>query len=227
MPWQFDIYTLTGMLWVIGIYLAPYVMMIVAAAMRSMDPSLEEAAQVSGLNRSADGAAHHPAACRARDPVGCGAGLHHHDRPVRHARRDRVGAPAPISHLAHLIGLAGSAAAFGVMAVLALYLILLSLLAMLQRWLLKGRSSLPFPARAFARGRPPRAGLDASPPVSLLYCFLTIIAPLLVLLAAAFSTFTWSGRFTLANLSIVDFAGRWRTLRNSLLISIVSATLGP
>src|ERR1700736_1689872 len=50
-PWQFDIYTHTGMLLVMGIYLAPYVMMIVAAAMRCVDPSFEEAAQVAGLSR--------------------------------------------------------------------------------------------------------------------------------------------------------------------------------
>jgi len=31
--------------------MAPYVLMIVASALRSMDPSLEEAGQVSGLNR--------------------------------------------------------------------------------------------------------------------------------------------------------------------------------
>jgi iron(III) transport system permease protein len=50
-PLEFDIYTRVGMLLVMSIYLAPYVMMMVAAAMRGVDPSLEEAAQVSGLSR--------------------------------------------------------------------------------------------------------------------------------------------------------------------------------
>ena len=105
-----NVYTLTGISWVIGIYLAPYVMMIVAAALRSMDPSLEEAAQVSGPQPLADGRYGHPAACGARDPFRCGAGLHHHDRTVWNARGDRVGAAALFHHLAHLSGLAGSAA---------------------------------------------------------------------------------------------------------------------
>ena len=58
----------------------------------------------------ADGRYGHPAACRARDPFRCGAGLHHHDRTVWNARGDRVGAAALFHHLAHLFGLAGSAA---------------------------------------------------------------------------------------------------------------------
>src|ERR1700736_2774822 len=48
---ELDLYSHAGMAWVMGIYLAPYVMMIVAAALRSMDPSLEEAAQVCGLTK--------------------------------------------------------------------------------------------------------------------------------------------------------------------------------
>ena len=52
LPEVLDIYTPVGMAWVIGIYLAPYVMMMVAGALRSMDPSLEEAARVSGLMAS-------------------------------------------------------------------------------------------------------------------------------------------------------------------------------
>ena len=51
-PGALDVYSHLGILFVIGLYLAPYVMMIVAASLRGMDPSLEEAAQVSGLNRT-------------------------------------------------------------------------------------------------------------------------------------------------------------------------------
>ncbi len=50
-PLELNVYTHGGMAWVMGIYLAPYVMMIVAAALRSIDPSLEEAAQVFGLDK--------------------------------------------------------------------------------------------------------------------------------------------------------------------------------
>lgn len=45
----FNVYSYLGIVWVMGIYIAPYVMMIVAGALRNMDPSLEEAGQVAGL----------------------------------------------------------------------------------------------------------------------------------------------------------------------------------
>jgi iron(III) transport system permease protein len=44
----FDIYTLPGMMWVEGIDLVPQAFLLVSAAMRSMDRSLEDAASTSG-----------------------------------------------------------------------------------------------------------------------------------------------------------------------------------
>lgn len=45
---RIDLYTTPGMIFVFGIYYAPYVYMFTAAALRNMDPSLEEAAEISG-----------------------------------------------------------------------------------------------------------------------------------------------------------------------------------
>jgi iron(III) transport system permease protein len=45
---KIDLYSMTGMIFVFGIYYAPYVYMFTAAALRNMDPSLEEAAEISG-----------------------------------------------------------------------------------------------------------------------------------------------------------------------------------
>jgi len=45
-----DFYSLTGLIIVFGIYYAPYVYMFTASALRNMDPSLEEAAEVSGAS---------------------------------------------------------------------------------------------------------------------------------------------------------------------------------
>ncbi len=45
-----DFYSLTGLVIVFGIYYAPYVYMFTASALRNMDPSLEEAAEVSGAS---------------------------------------------------------------------------------------------------------------------------------------------------------------------------------
>ncbi|MBI2848556.1 MAG: iron ABC transporter permease [Chloroflexi bacterium] len=44
----FDIYSMGGMIWVESIYLAPLVFLMMGASFRSMDPSLEESATMSG-----------------------------------------------------------------------------------------------------------------------------------------------------------------------------------
>jgi len=45
-----DIYSEGGMIWVLGLYLSPYVYLFTSAALRSLDPSLEEAARMSGAS---------------------------------------------------------------------------------------------------------------------------------------------------------------------------------
>lgn len=46
----FNIYSLTGMIWVDGLHYAPIAFLLVTAAFRSMDPSLEESALMSGAS---------------------------------------------------------------------------------------------------------------------------------------------------------------------------------
>jgi iron(III) transport system permease protein len=48
--WRVDFYTMGGMIFIFGIYYAPYVYMFTASALRNMDPSLEESAEVSGAS---------------------------------------------------------------------------------------------------------------------------------------------------------------------------------
>ncbi|MGE0750422.1 MAG: ABC transporter permease [Variibacter sp.] len=48
--WRFDVYTMSGLIVIFGIYYAPYVYMFTASALRNMDPSLEEAAEISGAS---------------------------------------------------------------------------------------------------------------------------------------------------------------------------------
>src|ERR1700710_630040 len=50
LDWRVDFYTLSGLIFVFGIYYAPYVYMFTASALRNMDPSLEEAAEVAGAS---------------------------------------------------------------------------------------------------------------------------------------------------------------------------------
>ncbi|MCL4767982.1 MAG: iron ABC transporter permease [Hyphomicrobiaceae bacterium] len=48
LPWKVNFYSLTGITVVFGVYYAPYVFMFTASALENMDPSLEEASEVSG-----------------------------------------------------------------------------------------------------------------------------------------------------------------------------------
>jgi len=50
LDWRVDFYSLSGLVFVFGIYYAPYVYMFTASALRNMDPSLEEAAEISGAS---------------------------------------------------------------------------------------------------------------------------------------------------------------------------------
>ena len=50
LDWHVDFYSLPGLIFVFGIYYAPYVYMFTASALRNMDPSLEEAAEISGAS---------------------------------------------------------------------------------------------------------------------------------------------------------------------------------
>jgi iron(III) transport system permease protein len=47
----FDIFTVWGMIWVEGLHLSPIVFLLMVAAFRSMDPSLEESALMCGASR--------------------------------------------------------------------------------------------------------------------------------------------------------------------------------
>jgi iron(III) transport system permease protein len=48
--WRIDLYSLTGLMVVFGMYYAPYVYMFTASALRNMDPNLEEASEISGAS---------------------------------------------------------------------------------------------------------------------------------------------------------------------------------
>src|SRR5215468_4096441 len=50
LDWRVDFYSLWGLVIVFGIYYAPYVYMFTSSALRNMDPSLEEAAEISGAS---------------------------------------------------------------------------------------------------------------------------------------------------------------------------------
>ena len=227
-PFEFNIYSHGGMLCVIGIYLAPYVMMIVAAAMRSVDPSLEEAAQVAGLNRV-------QTALRITAPLLAPAILSGAVLAFTIAV-GLFGTPVVLGWSRQIllltsriwIGTQAVPPEYGVTAVLSTYLILLSAMAMAaQRYVLAGRSFVTVTGKGF-RPRLVRLGpwAIATLAAAVLYVVLTILAPLLVLLAAAMSTYTWSGQYSIANIwTGLDSEDVWLTMENSIVISFISATL--
>jgi iron(III) transport system permease protein len=227
-PLQFDIYTRVGMLLVMSIYLAPYVMMMVAAAMRGVDPSLEEAAQVSGLSRWRT-------ALQVTVPllspaILSGAVIAFTIAVGLFGTPVVIGWSRQILLLTSRIWISTQAVPpdYGVTAVLSLYLILLSILATAaQRHVLANRSFITITGKGY-RPRPINLGpwILITLAVAVIYVVLTILAPLVVLIAAALSTYTWSGRYSLDNVwAALDSQDVWLTLKNSLYISIVSATL--
>jgi iron(III) transport system permease protein len=50
LDWRVDFYSMWGLIFVFGFYYAPYVYMFTSSALRNMDPSLEEAAEISGAS---------------------------------------------------------------------------------------------------------------------------------------------------------------------------------
>ena len=228
LPWQFDIYTHTGMLWVMGIYLAPYVMMIVAAAMRSVDPSFEEAAQVAGLSRL-------QTALRITAPLLSPAILSGAVLAFTIAV-GLFGTPVVLGWSRQIllltsriwIGTQAVPPEYGVAAVLSIYLILLSVLALAaQRYVLASRSFITVTGKGF-RPRLVRLGgwRAVTLTIALLYVVLTILAPLAVLIAAALSSYTWSGQYSLQNVwTALDSEDVWATMKNSIIISTAAATL--
>src|SRR5206468_1677855 len=50
LDWRVNLYSMSGIIFVFGMYYAPYVYMFTSAALKNMDPWLEEAAEMSGAS---------------------------------------------------------------------------------------------------------------------------------------------------------------------------------
>lgn len=222
-----DVYSHLGILLVIGLYLTPYVMMIVAASMRGMDPSLEEAAQVSGLTRL-------QTAVRITAPllapaILSGAALSFTIAIGLFGTPIVLGWARQILLLTSRIWISSQEVPpnYGVMAVLALYLLLMSTIATwVQQKALKGRRYTTISGKGFRPRLVELAGWRwLAGALSILYVVATIVAPLAILLAAALSRFTWSGDLALANMvKALSTDDVWSTLQTSVHLSVVSAS---
>ena len=224
----FNVYTYAGIAWVIGIYVAPYVMMIVGSALRSMDPSLEEAGQISGLSRART-------VFKITLPVIApailsGATLTFVITIGLFGTPVLLGWTKQILLLTSRIYVEGQSQppAYDVMAILAVILIMMSVAAMaLQRVVLSGRSFITVTGKGF-RTRPVKLGAVRFVLLAfiLVYILFTVVAPIATVLAASLMSFTWSGRLTLDNFNELLSSGDvLQTFWNSLKITFLAATL--
>jgi iron(III) transport system permease protein len=227
-PGFLDIYTYSGMGWVIGVYLSPYVMMMVASALRSMDPNLEEAARVSGL--SAKRTAFSITLPLVVPAILSGAVLSFSISIGLFGTPIVLGWSKQILLITSRIWIACQAVppAYGQMAVLAIFLIVMSGIATLVQMLVIGKKGY---ATVTGKGFQPRTvELGRWRPVFVafmwLYIIVSVFAPLGVLVGAMFSTYTWSGKFAFDNVeNILSSNDTWNTLWNSLILSVTAATL--
>jgi len=223
-----DIYTRLGMVWVMGIYLAPYVFLIVVSALRNMDPTLEEAAQIGGLTGW-------QTTVRVTLPVVlpsilAGAVLAFvisvglFGTPVLLGFTNQIYLVTSRIYLE----LQSFPPAYGVIAILALYLMALAVVAhTLQQWALRGRSFVTVSGKNFRPRQLRLRGARYAVATGVwLYVTLTAIAPITLIVVATLSTYAWSGRFTWANLDYLWSSNDVRsTLANTLTITLIAATV--
>jgi iron(III) transport system permease protein len=224
----FNVYTRLGMMWVMGLYLAPYVFLIVSSALRNMDPTLEEGAQVSGLSRWRTALTVTLPLMRPAILAGAilafviSIGLF--GTPVLLGLTNQI--YLVTSRI--FLDLQQYPPPYGVIAILALYLMALALLANgLQQWALRGRSFVTVSGKNF-RPREVRLGRArfALAAIVWLYVLLAAIAPMLLIAVAAVSTYAWSGIFTWSNVEYLWTSNDVRsTLGNTVSITLVAATL--
>jgi iron(III) transport system permease protein len=236
--WRIDLYSMTGLILVFGMYYAPYVYMFTASALRNMDPSLEEAAEISGVG------------------------------PVRtlFTITFPLIAPAIISggllSFIVMLGIYGIPAVLGAPAnipVLTTYIFTLTnwnpplystaaavaivlmavtgALVVLQQYVLSGKSFATVAGKAFR----PRA-LKLGPwrwltlALALAYLFVVVVLPLLALIVAAFRRFLFipnaASLFEMRHYSLIHFYSIFdnpltmRSIWNTMEVGLITALLG-
>jgi iron(III) transport system permease protein len=233
-----DFYSLTGMTLVLGIYYAPYIYMFIAAALRNMDPSLEEAALMSGnSNLRAMVTITLPLiapAILASTLLSFAVMLGIYSIPAV------LGTPAKIGVLTTLIYRVVSLEPplYNVGAAISFVLIVVTLVCLnLQRVVIGRRSFITITGKAFTP-RVLRVGAWRYPILLLivLYAIVSIVLPLGALTVAAFRKFMFipnlGALFDLHAYSLSHFHRLWeeestlRSLRNTLGVSGITAVAG-
>jgi iron(III) transport system permease protein len=238
LDWRVDFYTLSGLIFVFGVYYAPYVYMFTASALRNMDPSLEEAAEVAGASAFATlFSVTFPLIMPA---IISGMLLSFIVMLGIYGIPAVLGAPANINVLTTYIfrltnwspPLYNTAAAVAI-----LLMVVTGVLVWLQQKVLTGRSYTTVAGKAFR----PR-NLDLGPwrwftfGLAMVYLFIVVVLPLAALIVAAFRKFMFirdaASLFDMRQYSLVHFNSIFdnpltlRSIYNAMEVGITTAVVG-
>ena len=238
LDWRIDLYSMAGLIAVFGMYYAPYVYMFTASALRNMDPSLEEAAEIAGVGPVRTlFTVTFPLIAPA---IISGMLLSFIVMLGIYGIPAVLGAPANISVLTTYIfkltnwspPLYSTAAAVAI-----ILMVVTGALVLLQQRVLAGRSFITVAGKAFR----PRA-LDLGPwrwltlALALLYLVIVVVLPTLALIVAAFRRFLFipdaSSLFDMRHYSLVHFESIFdnpltmRSIWNTMEVGLVTAVLG-
>jgi len=238
LDWRIDLYSMAGLIVVFGMYYAPYVYMFTASALRNMDPSLEEAAEIAGVGPVRTlFTVTFPLIAPA---IISGMLLSFVVMLGIYGIPAVLGAPANISVLTTYIfkltnwspPLYSTAAAVAI-----ILMVVTGALVLLQQRVLAGRSFTTVAGKAFR----PRA-LDLGPwrwltlALALLYLVIVVVLPTLALIVAAFRRFLFipdaASLFDMRHYSLVHFESIFdnpltmRSIWNTMEVGLVTAVLG-
>jgi iron(III) transport system permease protein len=238
LDWRVDFYSLGGLIFVFGVYYAPYVYMFTASALRNMDPSLEEAAEVAGASAFATlFSVTFPLIMPA---IVSGMLLSFIVMLGIYGIPAVLGAPTNISVLTTYIfrltnwspPLYNTAAAVAI-----LLMAVTGILVFLQQKMLTGRSYTTVAGKAFR----PR-NLDLGPwrwftfGLAMVYLLIVVVLPLAALIVAAFRKFMFirdaASLFDMRQYSMVHFDSIFdnpltlRSIYNAIEVGITTALVG-
>jgi iron(III) transport system permease protein len=238
LDWRVDFYSLTGLVVVFGIYYAPYVYMFTASALRNMDPSLEEAAEISGAGAFATlFTVTFPLIMPA---IVSGMLLSFIVMLGIYGIPAVLGAPTNISVLTtYIFKLTNwSPPLYNTAAAVAMILMVVTgILVFLQQRVLSGRSYTTVAGKAFR----PR-NLDLGPwrwitfGFGLVYLLVVVVLPMLALIVAAFRKFMFirdaASLFDMSQYSLMHFHSIFdnpltlNSIYNALEVGVITALVG-
>ena len=236
--YRINLYSMVGVIVVFGIYYAPYVYMFVASALKNMDPSLEEAAEMSGASPlSTMLTITFPLIAPA---IISGMLLTFVVMLGIYGIPAVLGSPAKISVLTtYMFALTSwTPPLFNTAAAVAILLIIVTALCVgLQQWVLSGKSYVTVAGKAF---KPKQLNLGRwryfTLALAILYLFVVVILPYAALLVGAFRKYMfvpttaslfdlkqygWSHFETLFGMDLV-----WRSIWNTLEVGFITAIVG-